>query len=431
MQLLYTCLLYFIQPFVWLRLLWRSIKAPDYRKRWLERYGFCRGKVASGGILIHSVSVGETIAAIPMIKELQQRYPSLPITVTTMTPTGSRQVMQSLGNQVSHVYLPYDLPCALNRFLTILQPKMVIIMETELWPNLITALHNRQIPLIIANARLSARSAKGYAKLGRAMSKLLPKIRHIATQNTLDAERFIQLGMPNSQLTVTGSIKFDIHLSFEQQQKITELKLQWQLDRPVWIAASTHHGEDEIILSSHKMLLKTHPDLLLILVPRHPERFKPVEKLINDHDFIYQLRSLHQPPPPQTQVILGDTMGELILLYGVSDIAFVGGSLVDQGGHNPLEPALHHLPIIMGEHTFNFAVICQQLVDANGLWVVQSTPNELEKKVLKLIEDKQLRHIIGDNSYQVLKKNQGALARLLTIIDTEFLASIKDGPSCQ
>lgn len=417
MQRLYTCLLYLIQPLVWLRLLWRSRKAPAYRKRWLERYGFCHGKVKAHGILIHSVSVGETIAAIPLIKALQHRYPHLPITVTTMTPTGSQQVVKSLGNTVSHVYLPYDLPGSIRRFLKQLQPKLVIIMETELWPNLITALYQRHIPLIIANARLSERSAKRYAKLGNAIRRLMPQITHIAAQNQFDAQRFIDLGLPQDRITVTGSIKFDIHLSEQQQQSIADLKAAWSSQRPVWIAASTHHGEDDIILMAHKHLLKSYPDLLLILVPRHPERFASVEKLINDYGLTYQLCSENQVPTPQTQIILGNTMGELIVLYGMADIAFVGGSLVERGGHNPLEPALHHLPIIMGEHTFNFNVICKQLIQANGLWVTQATKDDLSQKISQLLQDNTLRKRVGENAFLVLKHNQGALDRLLTVID--------------
>lgn len=425
MQRLYTCLLYLIQPLVWLRLLWRSRKAPAYRKRWLERYGFCHGKVKAHGILIHSVSVGETIAAIPLIKALQHRYPHLPITVTTMTPTGSQQVVKSLGNTVSHVYLPYDLPGSIRRFLKQLQPKLVIIMETELWPNLITALYQRHIPLIIANARLSERSAKRYAKLGNAIRRLMPQITHIAAQNQFDAQRFIDLGLPQDHITVTGSIKFDIHLSEQQQQSIADLKAAWSSQRPVWIAASTHHGEDDIILMAHKHLLKSYPDLLLILVPRHPERFASVEKLINDYGLTYQLRSENQVPTPQTQIILGNTMGELIVLYDMADIAFVGGSLVERGGHNPLEPALHHLPIIMGEHTFNFNVICEQLIQANGLWVVQATKDDLSQKISQLLQDNTQRKRVGESAFLVLKHNQGALDRLLNLIDNQ-LSSVKE-----
>ncbi|MCX8663289.1 lipid IV(A) 3-deoxy-D-manno-octulosonic acid transferase [Gilliamella sp. B2911] len=423
MNILYTILLYLIQPLVWFRLLWRSRKAPDYRKRWLERYGFCKNKVKSGGILVHAVSVGETLAAIPLIKTLQKQYPQLPITVTTMTPTGSKQVKTLLKDSVSHVYLPYDLPCAIHRFLKAVKPKLFIIMETELWPNLISQCHNKKIPLIIANARLSERSANRYHKLGKAISKLLTKISTVAAQNEQDGERFLSLGLPKEHLTVTGSIKFDIELT--DKQSLAQLKQQWQLHRPVLIAASTHSGEDEIILSAFQRLLKNHSNLLLILVPRHPERFKTVEELISDNKLNYIKRSTKQIPTDQTQVILGDTMGELLELYGLANIAFVGGSLIEHGGHNPLEPALHHIPIISGKYFFNFKVICEQLIEANGMLICDSTADSLYSTVNSLLNDDNRCQQIGENAYQVLKRNQGALNRLLKVIH-HYLEPYKD-----
>lgn len=423
MNILYTILLYLIQPLVWFRLLWRSRKAPDYRKRWLERYGFCKNKVKSGGILVHAVSVGETLAAIPLIKTLQKQYPQLPITVTTMTPTGSKQVKTLLKDSVSHVYLPYDLPCAIHRFLKAVKPKLVIIMETELWPNLISQCHNKKIPLIIANARLSERSADRYHKLGKAISKLLTKISTVAAQNEQDGERFLSLGLPKEHLTVTGSIKFDIELT--DKQSLAQLKQQWQLNRPVLIAASTHSGEDEIILSAFQRLLKNHSNLLLILVPRHPERFKTVEELISDNKLNYIKRSTKQIPTNQTQVILGDTMGELLELYGLANIAFVGGSLIEHGGHNPLEPALHHIPIISGKYFFNFKVICEQLIEANGMLICDSTADSLYSTVNSLLNDDNHCQQMGENAYQVLKRNQGALNRLLKVIH-HYLEPYKD-----
>ena len=417
MQIIYTLLLYLIQPFVWLKLLWRSRKAPAYRQRWLERYGFCKNKVKPNGILVHAVSVGETIAAIPLIKALQQKYPQLPITVTTMTPTGSERVKTLLKDSVSHVYLPYDLPGAIKRFLKTTKPKIVIIMETELWPNLISQCYKQKIPLIIANARLSERSAARYGKLGKAVKQLFSKISMVAAQNQQDGERFVSLGLPADHLAITGSIKFDINLSNEQRQKINQLKQQWQLNRPVLIAASTHSGEDEIILTAFKKLLLKHANLLLILVPRHPERFKTVEKLISDSGFNYLKRSTNQIPTEQTQIVLGDTMGELLELYAMADIAFVGGSLVKQGGHNPLEPALHHIAIITGEYFFNFQVICEQLIEAQGMIVCTNSADDLYSTIDRLLNDNSRRVQLGENAYLVLKQNQGALSRLLAVIN--------------
>lgn len=386
---LYQVLLYLIQPLIWLRLLLRSRKAPAYRKRWAERYGFCAGKVVPGGIMLHSVSVGETLAAIPLVRALRHRYPYLPITVTTMTPTGSERVQSAFGKDVHHVYLPYDLPGSMRRFLDQVNPKLVIIMETELWPNLINALHQRQIPLVIANARLSARSAAGYKKIGGFVRDMLRRITLIAAQNQEDGERFVELGLKRSQLTVTGSLKFDISVTPELAARAVTLRRQWAPRRPVWIATSTHEGEESILLAAHRKLLEKHPDLLLILVPRHPERFSTAKELVQKAGFSYTLRSSGEIPSGGTQVVIGDTMGELMLLYGIADLAFVGGSLVERGGHNPLEAAAHAIPVLMGPHTFNFKDICAKLSQAGGLITV-ADEESLVKEVTTLLTDEDL-----------------------------------------
>lgn len=415
MELLYTILLYLIQPLVWLRLLLRSRKAPAYRKRWAERYGYCRNKVAPDGIMLHSVSVGETLAAIPLVRALRHRYPALPITVTTMTPTGSERVMSAFGKDVHHVYLPYDLPCAMNRFFDIVRPKLVIVMETELWPNMVSALNKRQIPLVIANARLSERSAKGYGKLSSFMCRLLNKITLIAAQNDEDASRFLSLGLKRNQLAVTGSLKFDISVTPELAARAVTLRRQWASRRQVWIAASTHDGEETIILQAHRQLQDTFPDLLLILVPRHPERFPDARNLVQKAGFSFTLRSSGEIPSASTQVVIGDTMGELMLLYGIADLAFVGGSLVERGGHNPLEPAAHAIPVLMGPHTFNFKDICARLRQDDGLITVTST-DSLVKEVSTLLTDEDYRLWYGRHAVEVLHQNQGALTRLLELL---------------
>ncbi len=416
LQLLYTILLYLIQPLIWLRLWLRGRKAPAYRKRWGERYGFYRQKLQPGGIMLHSVSVGETLAAIPLVRALRHRYPTLPITVTTMTPTGSERVLSAFGDDVQHIYLPYDLPDAIGRFLDAIEPKLVLIMETELWPNLISALHQRSIPLVIANARLSARSAKGYAKVGKFVRNLLRRITLIAAQNEEDGERFIQLGARRSQLTVTGSLKFDISVTPQMASKSVTLRRQWAPHRPVWIAASTHEGEEKKLLSAHKALLKQFPDLLLILVPRHPERFPEAITLTRDAGLEYVTRSSGEVPSATTQVVIGDTMGELMLLYGISDLAFVGGSLIERGGHNPLEPAAHALPVIMGPHSFNFKDICARLTQANGLITI-TDETSLINEIAQLLSDADYRSYYGRHAVEVLYQNQGALQRLLQLLE--------------
>lgn len=416
LQLLYTTLLYIIQPLIWVRLWVRGAKAPAYRKRWGERYGFYNKPLKAGGIMLHSVSVGETLAAIPLVRALRHRYPDLPITVTTMTPTGSERVMSAFGGDVQHVYLPYDLPGALNRFLDKVDPKLVLIMETELWPNLISALHKRNIPLVIANARLSARSAAGYAKLGKFIQKLLRKITLIAAQNSEDGDRFIALGAKRNQLTVTGSLKFDISVTPQLASRAVALRRQWAPHRPVWIATSTHEGEESIMLLAHQALLKQFPDLLLILVPRHPERFPNAVNMVREAGLSFITRSSGEIPSASTQVVVGDTMGELMLLYGIADLAFVGGSLVERGGHNPLEAAAHAIPVLMGPHTFNFKDICARLTQADGLITVNDV-DALIKEITSLLTDEDYRSFYGRHAVEVLYQNQGALQLLLQLLE--------------
>lgn len=412
----YQVLLYLIQPLMWLRLLLRSHKAPAYRKRWAERYGYCTGKVLPSGIMLHSVSVGETLAAIPLVRALRHHYPYLPITMTTMTPTGSERVQSAFGKDVHHVYLPYDLPGPIRRFLDQVDPKLVIIMETELWPNLINVLHQRHIPLVIANARLSARSAAGYKKIGGFVRNMLHCITLIAAQNQEDGDRFVELGLKRSQLTVTGSLKFDISVTMELAARAVTLRRQWAPRRPVWIATSTHDGEERILLAAQRKLLEKHPDLLLILVPRHPERFATAKDLVQKAGFSYILRSRSETPSGCTQIVIGDTMGELMLLYGIADLAFVGGSLVERGGHNPLEAAVHAIPVLMGPHTFNFNDICARLSQAEGLITVADT-DSLVKEVETLLTDEDYRRYYGRHAVELLYQNQGALQRLLQLLE--------------
>lgn len=416
MTTLYTALLYLIQPLIWLRLWLRGRKAPAYRKRWAERYGYCSGKVEPHGIVLHSVSVGETLAAVPLVRALRHRYPTLPITVTTMTPTGSERAQSAFGKDVHHVYLPYDLPGSINRFLDTVNPRLVIIMETELWPNIIRILHQRQIPLVIANARLSERSARGYKKLGGFMRDLLQRITLIAAQNAEDGDRFLSLGLKRSHLAVTGSLKFDISVTPELAARAVTLRRQWASRRPVWIATSTHEGEEAIVLDAHRQLLQHFPDLLLILVPRHPERFKDACDLTQKRGFSFTLRSSGEIPSGSTQVVIGDTMGELMLLYGIADLAFVGGSLTERGGHNPLEPAAHAIPVLMGPHTWNFKDICAKLQQAEGLITVTDAAS-LEKQVANLLQDDDYRRYYGRHAVEVLHQNQGALQRLLQLLE--------------
>ncbi|EGA4449156.1 TPA: 3-deoxy-D-manno-octulosonic acid transferase, partial [Salmonella enterica subsp. enterica serovar Albany] len=272
------------------------------------------------------------------------------------------------------------------------------------------------IPLVIANARLSARSAAGYAKLGKFVRTLLRRITLIAAQNEEDGERFVALGAKNNQVTVTGSLKFDISVTPQLAAKAVTLRRQWAPHRPVWIATSTHDGEESIVIAAHQALLHQFPNLLLILVPRHPERFPDAINLVRQAGLSYITRSSGEVPSASTQVVVGDTMGELMLLYGIADLAFVGGSLVERGGHNPLEAAAHAIPVLMGPHTFNFKDICARLDQASGLITITDAAT-LAKEVSSLLTDADYRNFYGRHAVEVLYQNQGALQRLLQLLE--------------
>ncbi|KQB03540.1 3-deoxy-D-manno-octulosonic acid transferase [Vibrio metoecus] len=413
-RFLYTFLLYCFQPLVLLRLGIRSIRSPQYRHRIKERYGLASLPLR-GGIWIHSVSVGETIAAIPLVKALQQDYPHLPITITTMTPTGSEQVKRHFADSVQHCYLPYDLPCAMSRLINRMEPKLAIIMETELWPNMIHQLHRKRIPVLLANARLSERSQRGYQKVARLTRSLLSELSAVAAQNYTDGQRFIQLGLEANKLHVTGSIKFDIQASDSAIQQGQALKSLWKSDRPVWVAASTHQGEDELLLKAHQHFLTHAPDALLILVPRHPERFDRVAVLVEQTGLSMQRKTQLGKFNNATQVLLGDTMGELMSLFSAADFAFIGGSLVEHGGHNPLEAAAFGLPIMMGPSHFNFATIAEKLTDGGAMITVNS-PAELAQQLIEWQKDRSSAQTMGKNALQVLQHNQGALTRHIALI---------------
>jgi 3-deoxy-D-manno-octulosonic-acid transferase len=412
---LYTLLFHLGLPFLLLRLWLRSRKAPAYGQRVGERFALGLPPLQPGGLWVHAVSVGESIAAAPMIRELLQRYPQLPLTVTCMTPTGSERIRALFADEprVQHCYLPYDLPWAAARFLDRLRPRLAVIMETELWPNFIHQCARRSIPVVLANARLSERSARGYARFAGLTRPMLGEMSWIAVQSEAEAERFRRLGALPERVQVTGSIKFDLSIEPALLDRATELRRQWQLEtRPVWIAASTHDGEDAILLDAHRQLLARHPTALLILVPRHPERFDAVFELCRQQPLQTVRRSADAAVDGQTQVLLGDTMGELLFLYALADIAFVGGSLVPNGGHNLLEPAALGKPVLSGTHLFNFLEIAALLRTAGALLEVDDA-GAVVQAVERLIEHPDQARRMSAAGQTVIQANQGALERLL------------------
>jgi 3-deoxy-D-manno-octulosonic-acid transferase len=410
----YSYLFYLLLPFVFLRLLWKSRRLPAYRQRWGERLGFYPFRLQKS-IWIHAVSMGETLAAVPLIKALKIRYPTYDFLVTNMTPTGAARVKAAFGESVKQAYIPYDLPAAVARFLQAMQPHISIIMETELWPNLLAQCAERAIPICLVNARLSARSARGYQRIAFFMRPMLNAISVIAAHGHADAERFIALGAAPERVIVTGSMKFDLEVPPDLVAKGQTLRAEWGSERLIWIAASTHEGEEAMLLAAHKIINEKYPQSLLILVPRHPERFDEVVKLSAQQGFNTIRRSENRPCTALTQVYVGDTMGELLLLYAAADIAFVGGSLIPRGGHNMLEPAVLGKPIVTGPHLFNFAEISELLASAQALTIVQDSASLVEQLTL-LLQNPGLQQQMGERAFQVVAANRGALAKQIALV---------------
>lgn len=413
MRYLYTFLFYLALPFVFMRLLWRSLKQPAYRQRLGERFGFYPITLKKC-MWVHAVSVGEAIAAIPLIKSLQAQNPHLDMLVTTMTPTGAERIKTALGDTVTHVYIPYDLPGAMQRLIRSMNPVICIIMETELWPNLLFTSHQKNIPICLVNARLSEKSANGYRRIASLTRTMLNQLTLIAAHGHVDAERFIALGAAKEKVKVTGNIKFDIEISPEIKQKSEVLREALGKNRFIWIAASTHEGEEEIILAAHAKLRESQSDALLILVPRHPARFDAIAKL-SAQTFVTARRSENAECTSDTAVYLGDTMGELLLMYGAADIAFVAGSLIPRGGHNMLEPGALAKPIITGTHLFNFAEISEMFVNARAMIKVNDAES-LAAQLVYFIQHPVEQKEMGTRALQVVNNNRGALASQVKLV---------------
>lgn len=412
MRLLYSLLLYLSVPLVLAKLALRGRKAPGYWQRWGERFGFYDKPLPGRRLWLHAVSVGETQAALPLIRALMAHYPKHRLVITSTTVTGSARVKAAFGDSVDHVYLPYDLPDAVARFLGCFRPELGIIMETELWPNLVHGCTRRGIPTLLANGRLSDRSCRGYAKLRWLIAPLLENIDRICARDEQDAARFQSLGAPTDTVRVCGNLKYDLQISALLQEQAQAFAGELGRNRLIWVAASTHEGEDAIVLEAHQQVLSAHPDALLILVPRHPERFSQVGKLCKETGFNTAKRSSGQAIGAEHQVLLGDTMGEMMLFYAIADLAFVGGSLVDNGGHNPLEPAALGLAILQGPHTHNFVEVNDTLGKAGALIGINDA-DTLAVQVTRLLAEPELRTAHGEAGRRVMQENGGALQRIL------------------
>lgn len=419
LRTLYSTIFLLALPLILLRLIWRGFKAPDYFKRWNERFGSIPARAGEQPLIwVHAVSVGEVEACRPLIKGLQERYPAHQILITTMTPTGSARVKSLFADSVLHVYLPYDLNFAVRRFLKAMRPQFGVIMETELWPNLILSCAEQSIPLVVANARLSARSARGYHKVKKLTRLMLQRVPLIATQTHSDRDRFIELGAFKQKIHVVGNLKYEIAVAASAVERAESIRSLWG-NRPVFIAASTHDGEEEQILDAARKIRGQFRDLLLILVPRHPERFDRVTALCRRAGLTTLRRSEGKPCGSQIQVLVVDTMGELPIFYGTADVAFVGGSLVPVGGHNLLEPAALSRPVITGPHYFNFLEVTRQFLQHHAAIEVKN-PEQLADCVIELLQNPQRRTEMGDAGRQLIEQSKGASQRLLNLIEVHL-----------
>lgn len=413
---IYSALLALAAPFLLVSLYKKKPGKPPFGQRWKEHWGITPKVDAINPLWIHAVSVGESIAVTPIIRELKARQPDLPIVVTTTTSTGAEQIAK-LGDLISHRYMPLDFTWCVRGFLKAVKPSQLLIVETELWPNTLHNVAKAGIPITVINARLSERSCQRYQKFQSVFNLLAQNLTQVLCQYPRDAERFIRLGLNPNKVNVTGSVKFDIQITEEQVKAGQVLREQLGVSRPVWIAASTHKGEDEIILDAHQSLLNHFPNALLILVPRHPERFDEVAHLCLKQGFHLARRTESSTTSSQVQVYLGDTMGEMMTLLGAADVCFMGGSLLGDkvGGHNFIEPAALKKPCFTGPSYFNFSDIAQQLIEINALKIV-STADEIALQVTILLSSVNDREEQGERAYSIVVKNRGALNRTIEIL---------------
>jgi 3-deoxy-D-manno-octulosonic-acid transferase len=421
-RVLYSVVLLLVWPLLRVRLWLRGRRDEGYAERVPERFGHVPASVPPGGVWFHAVSAGETIAASAVIDELVRTFASLPFVVTTMTPTGSAEVRARLGERVHHCYAPYDFPWAIRRFYRTVQPRLLVLMETELWPNLVAGAHARGIPVLLVNARLSERSARGYRHLGALSRRMLRQISCIACQYPDHAARFIALGAPAERVLTVGSVKFDAALPDDHGDRVAAWRRRFGFgDGPVWIAGSTHPGEEEQVLGAHRRLSLRLPGVRLVLVPRHPERSDVVAQQCRSAGWRVAMLSQPSVEDARADIVVGDRMGTLLDLYGVANVAFVGGSLVSHGGHNPIEPALCGKPVLMGPHVFNFAEVVAEFRRRSGLTAVADGA-ELAQRLAELFGDPASAGAQGARAHATVTANLGARDRLVALIGTEIRA---------
>lgn len=412
---LYSVVLYLLLPFTVYHLVWRGFRVREYFKRWDERYASYPDSGGQPRVWLHAVSVGEVNAAAPVVNALRVLRPDIRWIITTITPTGSQRVRALWGDAVDHVYLPYDVPGSVSRFLCHFRPSLALILETELWPNMLFGCRDRQIPVYILNARLSARSLKGYRVLKPLVGRALRTVTCVAAQSQEDAQRFIELGAAPGQVQALGNLKFDIDPP-DPGQVLEAFRRHVPAQRPVWIAASTHEGEEQAVIDIHARLLQRHPDALLLWAPRHPERFPRVEALAREQGWQVSTRSGQHWPQAGSQVFVINTLGELMPFFACAQVAFVGGSLQPIGGHNLLEPAAMGTATVTGAHLHNFAEISRRMDEAGALRICADAAS-VGETVQRLLEDEDARARMVQAGRALVSSGRGALARTLELVE--------------
>lgn len=415
MRVFYNLLIYLLQIPAMAYWFVRALLNRSYRDRVGQRFGIGYPRLEKC-IWIHAVSVGEVQAAVPLVRAIQKRFPDHHTLISTVTPTGAARVEANFGDTVTHCYIPLEMPLAVDRFFASVNPELALIMETEIWPNLYQGCGVREIPLVLVSARISPTSVKKYRKLLPLFRDTLSHGIIIAAQSETDAERFRSLGASPVRTWVTGNIKFDIELPPDLADSGKDFRQRTFGERPVWVAASTHDQEEQQVLAAHRTLLERFPDLLLVLVPRHPERFPIVADLIDKKGFTKVARTEERPCDAETSVFFGDTMGEVPLFYAASDLAFVGGSLVPIGGHNLLEPAALGLPLVSGPHVYNAQEISDLFIGLGACHIVDDAA-QLDAAVTELLEDPVAAVEQGGRGRDIVQQNRGALARLLALLE--------------
>jgi len=418
LRVLYLLAVYLATPLVSLLFLWRGLRDRGYWRNFRQRFGF-GAQLPVGGVWVHAVSVGEVQACAPLIRALAARHPALPLTVTTFTPTGAARARALYGELAQVRYVPYDLPGAVRRFLARVQPRLAVIFETELWPNLYRECGRRRVPLVLASARLSERSVSRYRRLGNLFRDALSQAQVVAAQGAGDAERFRTLGADPASTHVTGNLKFDFELPVDITERGARLREQFATARPLWVAGSTHGGgEEQAVLEAHRSVRAVFPEALLVLAPRHPQRFDEVAAMLaaTPLSVVRRSRGAAGEAAEQCAVLLLDSLGELLDFYAAADVAFVGGSLVPVGGHNLLEPASLGVPILTGPYNFNSEDIARLLITRGAAEVVHDSA-ELAARLTALLGDPAARARIGAEGRASVDGNRGALTKLLALIE--------------